>query len=191
MPEMPAGCEEGIIKGLYQINSVDAGGKQHVQLLGSGPILRETLRAQQILAEKYHVSSDVWSATSYTQLRREAQECEHFNRLHPDQPQRVPYVQQLLADTPGPIVAASDYMAILAEQISPWLAGRLYALGTDGMGRSESRQALRRHFEVDGECIAAAALYRLAAAGQCDAACAARAIRELDIDPEKRFALYA
>jgi pyruvate dehydrogenase E1 component len=193
MPEMPAGCAEGIIKGLYRLNRVEAQGdrRAHVQLLGSGAILRETLRAQEILASRYGISSEAWSVTSYTQLRREAQECEHYNRLHPDQPRRVSYVEQQLGETEGPVIAASDHMQILAEQISPWLQGRLYTLGTDGMGRSESREALRRHFEVDAECIAAATLYRLSREGACDPQTAARAINELGIDPEKQLALYA
>jgi pyruvate dehydrogenase E1 component len=190
MPEMPPGCEEGIVRGMYHLRDWRAGDKR-VQLLGAGPILRETLRAQQILGEKYGVTSDVWSVTSFTQLRRDAQECQRWNMLHPDQPPRRSYVEQQLADTQGPIIAASDYMRALPEQLAPWLSGRLFALGTDGMGRSESRPALRRHFEVDAESIAVAALFRLMQTGGCDGACVARAIQELGVDPEKQSALYA
>jgi pyruvate dehydrogenase E1 component len=194
MPEMPPGCEEGVVRGLYKLKTVSAQGQtaaKQVQLVGAGPILRETLRAAEILAEKYGVSSDVWSATSFTQLRRDAQECERWNMLNPDKTPRRSYLEEQLAGTEGPIVAASDYMRALPEQLAPWLGGRLFVLGTDGMGRSESREALRRHFEVDAECIAIAALSRLRRAGQCDAELVARAVKELGVDPEKRSALYA
>jgi pyruvate dehydrogenase E1 component len=190
MPDMPPGCEEGIIKGIYHLRDWKAGEK-HVQLLGSGAILREAMRAQQILGEKYDVSSDVWSVTSYTQLRREAQECQRWNMLNPEKPQRHSYVEEQLAGTQGPIVAASDYVRALPEQLAPWLDGRMFVLGTDGMGRSESRSALRRHFEVDAECIVVAALYQLMKRGGCDGQCVAQAIRDLGINPEKQSALYA
>jgi len=192
MPEMPAGVEEGIVRGLYKFKSVEAeGGNQRVQLLGSGAILREAIRAADILASKYKISSDVWSATSYNQLRRDAQECERWNMLNPEKPRRSSYVQEQLGPTQGPIIASSDYMRVLADQLSPYLPGRLFALGTDGMGRSESRQALRRHFEVDAETIAVAALYKLKDAGKCDGQCVANALKDLGLSPEKLSALYA
>ena len=192
MPEMPAGCEEGIIRGLYRYQSVDGEkGKPRVQLLGAGPILNEVLKAQSHLAEKYGIGSDVWSVTSFNQLRRDAQECERWNMLNPDKPARVSYIEEQLGDTEGPIIAASDYMQMLADQLGPWLGGRMYALGTDGMGRSESRQALRRHFEVDAACITVAALYKLAKDGQGDKKVVAEAIKEFGIDPNKPSALYA
>jgi pyruvate dehydrogenase E1 component len=191
MPEMPAGCEEGIIRGMYRVASAKAEGQQRVQLFGSGAILREALRAQQILAEKFHIASDVWSVTSYTQLRRDAQECERWNMLNPNESPRVPYVAQMLTNAEGPCIAASDYVRALAEQISPWVPGGLFALGTDGMGRSESRGALRRHFEVDAEFITLATLYQLKKQGKCDGQCVAKAVKELGIDPEKQSALYA
>jgi pyruvate dehydrogenase E1 component len=191
MPEMPAGCEEGIVRGMYRVSTVNAEGQERVQLFGSGAILREALRAQAILSEKYQIGSDVWSVTSYTQLRRDAQECERWNMLNPNESPRVPYVVEMLAGTGGPCVAASDYVRALAEQIGPWVPGGLFALGTDGMGRSESRPALRRHFEVDAECITLAALYQLKKQGKCDGQCVAKAVKELGIDPAKRSALYA
>ena len=192
MPEMPAGCEEGIIRGMYRVSTVNAdGAQQRVQLFGSGAILREALRAQTILAEKYQISSDVWSITSYTQLRRDAQEAERWNMLNPNEPPRVPYVVEMLAGTEGPCIAASDYVRALAEQIGPWVPGGLFALGTDGMGRSESRPALRRHFEVDAELITVATLYQLKKQDKCDGQCVAKAIKELGIDPNKQSALYA
>jgi pyruvate dehydrogenase E1 component len=198
MPEMPPGCEEGIIRGMYRVSTVNVDGevaaetgRPKVQLLGSGAILRESLRAQQILAEKYKIASDVWSVTSYTQLRRDAQECERLNMLYSEESPRVPYVSHILAGAEGPVIAASDYVRALAEQISPWVPGGLFALGTDGMGRSESRAALRRHFEVDAEFITLAALYQLKKHGKCDGQCVAKAVKELGIDPAKTSALYA
>jgi len=190
MPEMPAGCEEGIIKGMYHLRDWKAG-EHRVQLLGAGAILRETLRAQQILGEKYGVTSDVWSVTSFTELRREAQECQRWNMLNPEKPPRHSYLEEQLSGTAGPIIAASDYVRALPEQLAPWFADRLFALGTDGMGRSESRKALRRHFEVDAETIVVAALYRLMQAGVYDGQFVAGAIRDLGINPEKQSALYA
>jgi pyruvate dehydrogenase E1 component len=192
MPEMPAGCEEGIIRGMYKLSSNEAeGGSLRVQLFGSGPILRESIRAAEILKTKYNVSSDVWSVTSYNQLRRDAQECERWNMLNPEKPRRHSYLQEQIDATEGPIIAASDYMRILPDQLGPWLKGRLYSLGTDGMGRSESRANLRRHFEVDAESIVVATLYKLSLDGKYDAAAVAQAIKDLGISPEKKSALYA
>jgi pyruvate dehydrogenase E1 component len=162
-----------------------------VQLFGSGAILRQALKAQHILADKFGIGSDVWSVTSYTQLRRNAQECERLNMLYPNEPPRVPYVAHALAGAEGPCIASSDYVRALAEQIAPWVPGGLFALGTDGMGRSESRGALRRHFEVDAEFITLAALYQLKKQGKCDGQCVANAVKELGIDPAKQSALYA
>jgi pyruvate dehydrogenase E1 component len=191
MPEMPAGCEDGIIRGMYKVSSVEVEGKNRVQLFGSGAILRQALRAQKLLAEKFNISSDVWSVTSYTELRRDAQECQRWNMLHPAQPPRVSFVERALEGVQGPCISASDNLRILAQQISDWVPGGLFALGTDGMGRSESRGALRRHFEVDAEFITLAALYQLKKHDKCDGQCVANAVKELGIDPEKQSALYA
>ena len=190
MPEMPADCEEGIIRGMYKVASTEASGPR-VQLFGSGSILREALRASEILAEKYSVASDVWSVTSYTQLRRDAQECERWNMLNPDKQPRRSYIEEQLDGIEGPTIAASDYMRALAEQVAPWVPGSYFALGTDGMGRSESREALRRHFEVDAECITIATLYQLSKCCNFDRKQVAQAIKDLDIDPEKPSALFA
>ncbi|MEP7013396.1 MAG: pyruvate dehydrogenase (acetyl-transferring), homodimeric type, partial [Acidobacteriota bacterium] len=135
------------------------------------------------------VAADVWSATSYKELRREALEAERWSMLHPDQPARKPYVVSLLEHEPGPIVAVSDYMRIVPDQIARWLAGRLDALGTDGFGRSDTREALRRFFEVDAEAVVVAALSQLALRGDVAADLPGRAIAELGIDAEKPFAL--
>ncbi len=185
---MPAGegVEEGILRGIYLFRkgTVEKA-KATVQLLGSGPMLNEAVKAQQILGEKYGVSADVWSVTSYNELRREALKTERWNTLHPAEPAKIPYVQKVLGGTQGPIVAASDYMKAVQDQISPWLGGRMLPLGTDGFGRSDNRTHLRKHFEVNAVSIAAAALSRLAREGKFDARKAAKAIGELGLDPEK------
>ncbi len=184
-PAMPeaAGTREGILRGLYLYKAVE-GGPAQVTLFGSGPIFNEALKAQQILAEKYGVGANLWSVTSYTELRRDALAADRWNRLHPGEPQRKPYLLHALGEIDTPIIAATDYMKIVADQISPWLPGRLTALGTDGFGRSENREHLRRFFEVDAASIAAAALSRLAQWGRYDANRAVQAIRELGINPE-------
>jgi pyruvate dehydrogenase E1 component len=184
MPQMPEGAREGILRGIYRYKSAPAG-KAVVQLFGSGAILNEALRAQGILAEKFGVQADVWSLTSYNELRREALATERWNRLHPAEPLKKPYLLTALEGAEGPIIAATDYMKIVPDQVAPWLADRLVSLGTDGFGRSDNRQHLRRHFEVNAESIAAAALSRLARDGKFDAARARRALAELAINPEK------
>ena len=191
MPPMPEGCEEGIIKGMYKVSPAEKKLKHHVQLFGSGPILRMVLAAQKLLAEKYEVSSDVWSVTSYTELRREAQECRRWNMLHPDEEPRKSYLEKQIEGLEGPFIAASDYLRCLAEQIDPWIPGGLFALGTDGLGRSESREALRRHFEVDAQFVTLATLDQLTKRGAKGLPKMADVIRELGIDPDKQSALYA
>ncbi len=175
---------DGIIRGIYRYRRA-LEGEAAVQLFGSGPILNEALRAQTILAERYGVAADVWSVTSYNELRREALEADRWNRLHPAAEPRKPYVVRALEDTQGPIIAATDYMKIVPDQIAPWLGGRLTSLGTDGFGRSDNRLHLRRHFEVDAESIVAAALSRLAREGRFPAPKVEQAFRDLGVDPEK------
>ncbi len=184
MPEMPAGVEEGILRGVYKLRAA-ARGKAAVQLFGSGTILNEALRAQEILAEKFGVAADLWSVTSYNELRRDALAIERWNRLHPAEPQKEPYILSTLAGSEGPVIAASDYMKAVPDQLAPWLLNRLVSLGTDGFGRSDNRQHLRQHFEVNAESIAAAALSRLARDGKFDATRAQQAFAELGIDTEK------
>jgi len=183
-PPMPEGVREGILKGVYRFKPA-SNGQAAAHLFGSGPMLNEALKAQQILAENYGVAVDVWSATSYTELRREALEVDRWNRLHPTETPRRPYIHQALESAEGPVIASSDYMKAVADQIAPWLSGRLVALGTDGFGRSENREHLRDFFEVSANHIAAATLSRLARDGKFNSADAGKALGQLGIDPER------
>jgi pyruvate dehydrogenase E1 component len=186
-PPMSEGVEEGIIRGIYKVSTKSAGkGKPVVKLFGSGAILREALRAQAVLAEQFGVSSSVWSVTSYTELAREAQTVERHNMLHPTGKRRQSYLEKVLANEPGPIISASDYVRALAEQIVRYVPQQgFFALGTDGFGRSEDRTDLRRHFEVDAESIVVGALYQLSKQGEVETKTVAEAIKKLGIDPEK------
>jgi pyruvate dehydrogenase E1 component len=181
---------DGILRGIYKFKAAEKG-EAKLQLFGAGPILNEVVRAQQILAEKYNIAADVWSLTSYTELRRDAIAVERWNRLHPAEKERVPYVVSALGKAKGPIVAASDYMKSLPDALSPWLGSRLVSLGTDGFGRSDNRQHLRRHFEVDAESIVAAALSKLAREGTIKPKSAAEAFAELGLNPEAADAATA
>jgi pyruvate dehydrogenase E1 component len=186
MPPMPEGSREGILKGLYRFRpSTNGGAKHRAQLLGSGAILNETLAAQTLLEEKYGVAADVWSVTSYTELHRDGNEVERWNMLHPAEKPRVPYVTQCLAEAPGAVVAASDYVRALADSICRWIPKPVMALGTDGFGRSETRQALRDFFEVDARHITLATLSALARSGQLERSVVQQAIHDLDIDPDR------
>ena len=185
-PAMPAhieNLEEGILKGIYRYQASSIG-KAAIQLWGSGPMLNEALRAQEILATKFGVAADVWSVTSYINLRRDVVATERWNRLHPNEEPRKPYVAQVMEGTEGPIIASSDYMKVLKDQLGASLGGRLTALGTDGFGRSENREHLRRFFEIDAESIAAAALSRLGREGKMDPNAARQAIHDLGLNPD-------
>jgi len=182
MPAMPEGSAEGILRGLYKLKP--AAGEATAQLFGSGTILNEVLRAQDILATKYGVHADVWSVTSYTELRRDALAVERWNRLHPVEKERVPYVVSALGNAKGPIIAASDYIKAIPDSLSPWLPTRLVTLGTDGFGRSDNREHLRRHFEVNAESIAGATLSKLAREGKFKPKAAQKAMVELGLDVE-------
>jgi pyruvate dehydrogenase E1 component len=182
MPPMPAGARAGILKGIHKVSP--ASGQAQAQLFGSGSILNEALKAQKILAERYQIQTDVWSVTSYNELRREALRVERWNRLHPDQTAQRPYINQVMDATEGPIIAATDYMKIVPDQLAPWLGNRLVSLGTDGFGRSESREYLRRFFEMDAHSIAAATLSKLAREGKITADKALKAFDDLGIYPE-------
>ena len=184
-PAMPVGAERGIVRGGYQVRS-GTKGRNRVTLLGSGTILREALAAAEILEEDYDVSADVLSITSFSELRREALECERWNLLNPDEKPREPYVAELFEDRPAPVVAASDYMRTVPDQIRKWVASPYVTLGTDGFGRSDARAELRRHFEVDRAFLVLAALRELAELGKIDPAVATSAMAALGIDPKKR-----
>jgi pyruvate dehydrogenase E1 component len=187
MPPMPAGCEEGILKGLYKFKPGPEGKKHKAHILGGGSLIHSALRAQEILAERYEVSADVWSATSYKNLRNQALLAERWNLLHPAAPARKPWIRQLLEPETGPFIAVSDYMKIVPDQIAKWVPGGLTTLGTDGFGRSDTRARLRRFFEIDAECTTLAVLHALALRGAIGREIVARAIRDLKIDPEKGF----
>jgi pyruvate dehydrogenase E1 component len=183
-PAIPPGVEAGILSGGYLLQ-IGGRGKVRATLLGSGTILRECQAAAKILEDDYGIPADVLSITSFSELRREALECERWNMLHPQESARVPYVRQMLKGSDGPVVAATDYMRTVPDQIRQWVTGRYVTLGTDGFGRSDSRAQLRRHFEMDRNYIAVAALKALADDGRVDHATVAKAIKALGVDPEK------
>jgi pyruvate dehydrogenase E1 component len=185
-PGLRAGDEEGIIRGMYLLRPGQAGGTR-VQLLGSGTILREVLAAADLLEQDWHVGADVWSVTSFTELRRDGADCERWNLLHPEEPQRTPYVARQLAAHAGPVVASTDYMKLFADQIRPYLPrGRDFrVLGTDGFGRSDFRAKLREHFEVNRHFVVVAALRALADEGAVPMKSVADAIARYGIDPDK------
>ena len=186
MPVLPLGSTEGICRGMYKLSERSAEkGRPEVQLLGSGAILRETLRAQEILDETFGIGSNVYSVTSYKALYHDAKECERWNRRNPNLAPRVPYVCQVLEGEEGPVVSASDYVAAVGLSLSPWLPSPYTALGTDGFGRSEARKDLREFFEVDAENIALAALAELARQDKYPKAKLAKAVRTLGLDPDK------
>ena len=186
-PEMPEGSREGILRGLYRFREGTrfANGSR-VQLLGSGAILNEVVKASDLLAERFEVESDVWSVTSYKELREDALDAERWNRLHPGQERRRSWIEECLGSTRGPTVAASDYMKALPDSLARWLPGPLVSLGTEGYGRSETREALRDFFEVDAKHIAFAALEVLAREGRLEPEVPERALAELGIETGER-----
>ena len=185
-PAMPEGVEEGIVRGLYRFQAAPGRRKKlRVQLLGCGSILREVLAAAELLALDFDVLADVWSATSFNQLRRDGMEVERWNRLHPTAEPKKAYVTECLDGAPGPVIAATDHMRAFADQIRAWVPGRYVVLGTDGFGRSDTRAELRRFFEVNRYYIAAAALKALADEGQLSAATVQQAMERYGLDPEK------
>ena len=192
MPPMPEGAKEGIVKGMYKLKaSQKANLKLKAQLFGSGTILNEALKAQEILEEDYKVAADVWSVTSYKELRRDGMDAERWNMLHPLSEPKVPYVTQMLKDEEGVFVAASDYVKTLPDSIGKWFPRQLFSLGTDGFGRSEGRAELRDFFEVDAKHIVLATLYALYKEGKIKQPVIEKAIRDLEINPEKLNPLTA
>ncbi len=185
MPPMPPGVEDGVLKGLYKFKPGVSGKKLKAHILGSGSIINSALKAQEILAERYGVSADVWSATSYKLLRADAIRCQRWNMLHPTQPPKKSYVEELLAKEQGVFVAVSDNIRTVPDQIAPWVPGGLMTLGTDGFGRSDTRARLRRFFEIDVESTVIATLFALAEKGQIGKQIVEKAIKDLGVDPEK------
>ena len=191
MPEMPDGVEEGILKGLYKFKpAAKKRAPLKAHLFGSGAIINSALKAQSILEEKYQVSADVWSITSYKALHRDALDSERWNRMHPGEKPRLSYIEQCLAKERGVYVMASDYVKALPESIARWFPNPPVSLGTDGFGRSETREALRDHFEVDYRFIALGALSALAREGQIEYDAVVQAMKDLDIDPAKPNPIY-
>jgi pyruvate dehydrogenase E1 component len=192
MPAMPAGVEDGILKGMYKFRaSENKKPKLRAQLFGSGAILREALKAQEILEQKYGVSADVWSVTSYKALYTDGVDTERWNLLHPSETPRIPYVTECLAGTQGVLVAASDYLKALPNLVSRWMPRRLAALGTDGFGRSDGREALRDFFEVDARFITLATLSELLHEGKIEAGVVEKAIQDLEIKTDKPNPLHS
>ena len=186
MPPMPEGAKEGIVKGMYRFKpSEKKNSKLYAQLLGSGTILNEVIKAQQILEENYKVAADVWSVTSYKELRREALNAERCNLLHPGSKPKESYLQNILKNEKGVFVSASDYVKALPDSIAKWFPRPLYSLGTDGFGRSEGRAELRDFFEVDAKHIVLAALYALAKEGSIEQSVVEKAVKDLKINPSK------
>lgn len=191
-PAMPEGVEEGILKGIYKLDTVDAANDYKVKLLGSGTILEQVRQAADILASEYGVKSDVYSVTSYNEITREAQDVERYNLLHPDEEDKTPYVTTVLGeDKDNIIVSATDYMKIYSEQIRAYVKGSFKTLGTDGFGRSDSRANLREHFEVDANFIVYTTLYLLVENGKLDKKVLNEAIAKFKINPNKINPLYA
>jgi pyruvate dehydrogenase E1 component len=192
-PAMPEGVGDGIIRGLYRFAAAPevADPKGRVRLVGSGSIMQQVLKARDLLAGRFGIAAEVYSATSFQQLRHDALQAERWNRLNPEKEPRVPYVAQVLGADGGPIVVATDWIKTLPDLVAPWIESPYLVLGTDGFGRSDTREALRAHFEIDPPNIAAAALAGLVRSGGYDPAAAAAAIRELGLDPESPDALTA
>jgi pyruvate dehydrogenase E1 component len=186
-PPMPEGVEKGILKGMYLLREGEAReGSVKVQLLGSGTILREVIAAAELLERDFSVSADIWSVTSFNELRREALAVERWNMLHPEQEPRLSHLQVCLKDRDGPIIAATDYIKLFSDQICRFLPGRqVTALGTDGFGRSDTREQLRRFFEVDRSYIAVAAMKALSDVNAVPSSKVSEAIRNYGIDPER------
>jgi pyruvate dehydrogenase E1 component len=184
MPPKPEGVDDGILRGIYRFATAPEGPSRRATVLFSGPASQAALQARQLLADQHDVAAELWSVTSYKALREEALEVERYNRLHPSEAPRAPYVSEVLANAEGPIVAVTDYMKAVPDQVARWAPGPFITLGTDGFGRSDTRQALRRHFETDAAHVVVAVLDGLRQAGEGKAEEVEDAIRRYGIDPE-------
>ncbi|WP_339843376.1 pyruvate dehydrogenase (acetyl-transferring), homodimeric type [uncultured Halopseudomonas sp.] len=186
-PPMPKSkdVEEGIMRGMYLLEEAKKPAKLHVQLLGSGTILREVIEAANILKEQFKVTADIWSVTSFNELRRDGLDVERWNRLHPTKTAKVSFVERNLAKRAGPVIASTDYMKLFADQIRQWVPGTYKVLGTDGFGRSDSRRKLRHFFEVDRNWVAYSALVALVESGDLDSKVLGDALKSFGIDPGK------
>mgnify|MGYP001340683920 CR=1 FL=1 len=191
-PEMPEGVEEGILRGIYKLDEVKASkAKGQVRLMGSGTILQQVRKAADILQDKFGISSTVFSATSFNELARDGLNVERENMLNPTKKEKKAYITGVLEQGEGPVIAATDYMKLYADQVRAWVPGAYRVLGTDGYGRSDSRENLRRHFEVNAEYIVIAALAELAKAGDIDKKVVAQALKDFNIEADKLNPLYA
>ncbi|MCA9796016.1 MAG: pyruvate dehydrogenase (acetyl-transferring), homodimeric type, partial [Candidatus Eremiobacteraeota bacterium] len=185
-PEMPEGAQEGILKGMYLLRESNREEAElHAKLLGSGSIMGEVLEAQEVLQDTYGIATEVYSVTSYKELRREALEADRYNMLHPTSEHKIPYLQEQLEDDVSVIVAVSDYVRAIPDSIRPWLTNTMISLGTDGFGRSDTREGLRDFFEIDSRFIVLATLAALARQGDIEAEVVEQAMRDLDISPDK------
>jgi pyruvate dehydrogenase E1 component len=189
-PDMPANCEEGIIKGMYLLEPATFKKSHTVQLMGGGAILREVREAATILREEYDVDADVWSMTSINELRRDGMACDRWNMLNPEQAPRQAYVSQQLQGHEGPVICATDYIKSYGEQIAPFIRRQFRVLGTDGFGRSDTRQQLRYHFEVDRHFVVIAALKSLADEGKIDQSVVQKAIKGFGLRGDKPDPMY-
>ncbi len=190
-PEMPKGAEEGILQGMYSFSRSKKKSKQKAHVLGSGSLMRYAIKAAEILEASYQISVDVWGVTSYKRLRTDALNAQRYNMLHPTETPKTSYLQDLLASEKGSFLAVSDNMKIVSDQIGQWVPGGLFSLGTDGFGRSETREHLREFFEVDETFIVVGVLYKLHLDGQLDASIVDQAIKDQGIDPNKIYPILA
>ena len=186
-PEKPKGADDGILKGMYLLKENNNKGKTKVQLLGSGTILREVIKAAEILSKEYGIDSDIWSITSFNELRKDGMESERWNLLNPNEKKKKSYVEKCLEKRDGPVIAASDYVRSFSDQLRPYVQKPFYSFGTDGYGRSDTRKKLRKFFEVDKEHIVAYTLSALAKEQLIASEHAEKAIRKYKIDKEKAF----
>ena len=186
-PAIPKDCEKGILKGMYLFKEFNNKGKIKIQLLGCGTILREMIAAAEVLSKEYNIDSDVWSVTSFNELRKDGMETERKNLLNPGEKPEKSYVEKCLEKRDGPIIAASDYVRSFADQIRPYLSKSFYSFGTDGYGRSDTRKNLRKFFEVDKEHIVAYTLSALAKEQLIETKKAEKAIKKFKIDKDRDF----